>query len=155
MRITNSVTTKLDRYMSLVMFSTWLDCREILLETFFFLYFFKILDVFSRSNTISHISRMIGLIDVKQKGSASVGYWVNMTLTFDLTHDLDFLKSNFDIAISRELLVWCQAKRKWINKILGCLHDLAFWPHPWPWPGSFKIKIALSEEWEWVGVGGF
>ena len=30
--------------------------------------------------------------DVKQKGYASVGYWVNyVTLTFDLTHDLDFV----------------------------------------------------------------
>ena len=65
--------------MSLVMFSTWFDRREILLETFFFLYFFKILDVFSWSNTINHISRMVGLIDVKQKGSTSVGYWVNVT----------------------------------------------------------------------------
>ena len=29
-------------------------------------------------------------IDVKRKGSALVGYWVQyVTLTFDLTHDLD------------------------------------------------------------------
>ena len=34
---------------------------------------------------------MVGPIDVKRKGSASIGYWVNyVTLTFDLTHDLDF-----------------------------------------------------------------
>ena len=33
---------------------------------------------------------MVGPIDVKRKGSASVGYWVQyVTLTFDLTHDLD------------------------------------------------------------------
>ena len=33
---------------------------------------------------------MVGPIDVKQKGSASVGYWVQyVTLTFDVTHDLD------------------------------------------------------------------
>ena len=37
-----------------------------------------------------HISGMVGPIEVKRKGSASVGYWVQyMTLTFDLTHDLD------------------------------------------------------------------
>ena len=37
-----------------------------------------------------HISGMVGLIDVKQKGSASVGYWAQyVTLTFDLTHGLD------------------------------------------------------------------
>ena len=33
---------------------------------------------------------MVGPIDVKRKGSASVGYWVQyVTLTFDLTRDLD------------------------------------------------------------------
>ena len=33
---------------------------------------------------------MVDTIDVKQKGSALFGYWVQyMTLTFDLTHDLD------------------------------------------------------------------
>ena len=31
---------------------------------------------------------MIGPIDVKRKGGASIGYWVNyVVLTFDLTHD--------------------------------------------------------------------
>ena len=45
---------------------------------------------FSRSNTIGHISGMVGPIDVKRKGCASVRYWVNyVNLTFDLTHDLD------------------------------------------------------------------
>ena len=33
---------------------------------------------------------MVGPIDVKQKGIALVRYWVQyVTLTFDLTHDLD------------------------------------------------------------------
>ena len=33
---------------------------------------------------------MVGRIDVKRKGSVLVGYWVQyVTLTFDLTHDLD------------------------------------------------------------------
>ena len=37
-----------------------------------------------------HISGMVGPIDVKQKGSALVGYWVQyVILTFDLNHDLD------------------------------------------------------------------
>ena len=32
---------------------------------------------------------MVGPIDVRRKGSASVGYWVQyVTLNFDLTHDL-------------------------------------------------------------------
>ena len=38
---------------------------------------------------------MVGPIDVKQKGCASVGFWVNyVTLIFDLTHDLDFESIN-------------------------------------------------------------
>ena len=46
--------------------------------------FFKVKHYFG------HISGMVGPIDVKRKGSASVGYWVQyVTLTFGLTHDLD------------------------------------------------------------------
>ena len=46
--------------------------------------FFKVKHYFG------HISGMVGPIDVKQKGSASVPYWEwYVILTFDLTHDLD------------------------------------------------------------------
>ena len=46
--------------------------------------FFKVKHYFG------HISGMVGPIDMKWKGSALVGYWVQyVTLTFDLTHDLD------------------------------------------------------------------
>ena len=46
--------------------------------------FFKVKHYFG------HISGMVGPIDVKRKGSALVGYWVQyMTLTFDRPHDLD------------------------------------------------------------------
>ena len=62
---------------------------------------------------------MVGPIDVKQKGGASVGYWVNyVTLTFDLTHEIDlwFSRSNFKIAVSEVLLSdWCETKRKQIS----------------------------------------
>ena len=45
---------------------------------------------FFRANCIEHISGMVGPINVERKGGASVGYLVNyVTLTFDLTHDLD------------------------------------------------------------------
>ena len=45
---------------------------------------------FKVKHSIGYISGMVGPIDVKRKGGASVGYWVNyVTLTFDLTHDLD------------------------------------------------------------------
>ena len=105
-------------FITLVMLITWLDFAGIPLETlFFFFFFFLISDAFfSRSNTIEHISGMVGTIDVKRKGGASVGYWVNsVTLTFDLTHELDlwFWRSNFKIAVSQELLSdWCETKRK-------------------------------------------
>ena len=46
--------------------------------------FFKVKHYFG------HISGMVGPIDLKQKGSALVGYWIwYVSLTFDLTHDLD------------------------------------------------------------------
>ena len=48
---------------------------------------------------------MVGPIDVKRKGGASVGYLVNyVTLTFDLTHDLDLVisRSKFEIAFFEE-----------------------------------------------------
>ena len=70
----------------------WFDFREIQLKIVilanflkkFRMYFFKVKHYFD------HISGMVSPIDVKQKGSALVGYWVQyMTLTFDLTHDLD------------------------------------------------------------------
>ena len=41
---------------------------------------------------------MVCLIDVKRKRGALVGYWVSyVTLTFDLTHDIDhwFFKVDF------------------------------------------------------------
>ena len=48
---------------------------------------------------------MVGPIDVKRKEGALVRYWVNyVTLTFDLTHDLDLVvwRSKFEIALFEE-----------------------------------------------------
>ena len=48
---------------------------------------------------------MVGPIDVKRKGGASVGYWANyVTLTYDLTHDIDLVvsRSKFEIALFEE-----------------------------------------------------
>ena len=61
---------------------------------------------------------MVGPIDMKQKGSALVGYWVQyVTLTFDLTHDLDFgcFKVKFEIALSPELLTWLMLNEKEVS----------------------------------------
>ena len=92
MRTTQRITTKRGSIIALVMIITWLDFGKVLLETVilanfhkkFWMCFFKVKHCFG------HISGMVGPIDVKRKGSALVGYWVQyVTLTFDLTHDLD------------------------------------------------------------------
>ena len=78
MRTTSPITTKRDNFIALVMNITWSDFGEVLLETVilanflikFQMCFFKVKPYFG------HISGMVGPIDVKQKGSASVGYWV-------------------------------------------------------------------------------
>ena len=53
----------------------------------------------------SYISGIVGLIDVKWKGSESIGYWADyMTLPFDHIHDLDFgvSRSESEIDLSHE-----------------------------------------------------
>ena len=65
---------------------------------------------------------MVGPIDVKRKGGALVGYWVNyVTLTFHLTYDLDLVvsRSKFEIALFE---VWGLIGMEW----KGCesiIHD--------------------------------
>ena len=52
---------------------------------------------------------MVGPIDVKRKGGASVGYWVSyVTLTFDLTRDLGLVisMSTFEKALFEEWEGW-------------------------------------------------
>ena len=64
--------------------------------------FFKVEHYFGQ------ISGIVGPIDVKRKGSASVRYWVQyvtLTLTSIMTLTLDVSRSNFEIALSQELLV--------------------------------------------------
>ena len=91
MRTTLPVTTKLGSYIRLVMLI--LDFGEILCATFFQNFgcvFFKV------KHTIDHISGMAGPIDVKQKGGASVGFWVNyLTFTLDRDLNLKFFKAKF------------------------------------------------------------
>ena len=65
----------------------------------------KISDVFFQGQTLYWTYLRIGPIDVKQTEGASVGYWVNhVTLTFDLTHDLDLVvsRSKVEIALFEE-----------------------------------------------------
>ena len=89
---TPRIITKCGSFVALVMVITWLYVLDILVTTVilanyptkFGCVFFKVKHYFG------HISGMVGAIDVKQKWSALVGYWVqNVTSTFDLTHGLD------------------------------------------------------------------
>ena len=136
----------------------WLDFREIPLETFIlpnFLEKFRMC-CFKVKHYFGHISGLVGPIDVKQKGSALVGYWVQyVTLTLELIHYLDlgcfkvkYRNSSISGIVGLIDLKW---KRKWVNMILDRLYDLALWPHPWPWLWSWNLKseseITLSQEW--------
>ena len=63
---------------------------------------------------------MVGLIHSEQKGKVLVGYRINyVTLTIDLTHDLDlgFSKLSFEVAVSQELLVWLKWNEKEANQL--------------------------------------
>ena len=107
---------------------------------------------------------MVGPIDVKRKGSASVGYWVQyVTLTFDLTHDLDLgcFKVQFrnssssgivgliDVKWKRGELIWY-----WADCMIlpfDHTHDLDLGVE------ISRSEIVLSQDWDlgWVGLWGF
>ena len=116
----------------------------------------KISDViFSRSNTILAISGMVDPIDVKQKGSELVGYWVwCVILIFDLTGDLDFgcFKVKFRNSCIFGIVGLIDVKWK-RSKSIGYWADCMTLPfdHIWSWSWSLKFKeseIALSQEWD-------
>ena len=100
--------------------------EEFLKKLYFCQIFFEnFVCVFSKvKHSIGHISGMVGPIDVKRKGCASVGYWANyVTLTFDLTHDLYLVvsRSKFEIALFEEWGAdWHATKGMWVD-------------HSWPW----------------------
>ena len=63
---------------------------------------------------------MIGSIDVKQKEGALIGYWLNyVTLTFDLTHDLDlwFFKVKFQNTCIWGIVIWLMWNEKKANQL--------------------------------------
>ena len=73
-------------------------------------------------------------------------------LTSLMTLTLDVSRSNFEIALSRKLLVWLMwNEKKWLNMILGQLYDLAF-DHTDDLDLGVEIsrsksETALSQEW--------
>ena len=97
---------------------------------------------------------MVGPIDVKRKGSALVGYWVQyVTLTFDLTHDLDlgcfkvkFRNSSIwgifgviDVKWKESDLIWYWADCRTLP--FDHTHDLDLGV------SRSESEIALSQEW--------
>ena len=110
--------------------------------------FFKVKHYFG------HISGMVGPIDMKWKGSALVGYWVQyVTLTFDLPHDLDLgsFKVKFqNCSICRIVglidVKWKGSELIWYWAICMTLpidhtHDLDLGV------SRSESEIALSQEW--------
>ena len=129
----------------------------ILLETFFlpnFLWKFCMC-FFKFKHSIGHISGMVGPNNVKWKGGASAGYWVNhVTGTFDLTHELDlsFFKVKFQNSCISGIVIWLMWNKKKIKSIrywADCMilpfdhtHDLDLVV------SRSKFEIAMFEEWE-------
>ena len=88
MRTTHRITTEPGSFVVLVLIRFW----RHFVENCYFGKFVKTFPMcfFKVKYYFGHISGMVGPIDVKRKGSALIGYCVQyVTLTFDLTHDLD------------------------------------------------------------------
>ena len=135
-KTTHLITPKLGSNIPRVMLITWSDFEGFRLETLFCQIFVGNFGcVFSRSNIkIGQISGMVGPIDVKRKGGASVEYWVNyVNLTFDLTHDLDLVvsRSKFEIALFEKWGIdWHGTKGMWVD-------------HSWPWPWAMGCESII------------
>ena len=97
---------------------------------------------------------MVGRIDVKRKGSALVGYWVQyVTLTFDLTHDLDlgcfkvkFRNSSISRIVGLIDVKWKGSELMWywancMTLPFDYTHDLDLGV------SRSESEIALSQEW--------
>ena len=128
------ITTKRGSYIPLVMLITWLDFGGIFAK-----FSLKISDVFFKvKRFIGHVSGTVGLNDVKQKGGTWVGNWVNYvtsTLTSPMTLTFDFSRSNFNIAVYKELLSdWCETIRK---------NQLDTWLTVWACPLTTPMTLTL------------
>ena len=113
------------------------------------MWFFKVKHYFG------HISGMFGPIDVKRKGSALVGCWVQyVTLTFDLTHDLDLgcFKVKFRNSLISGIVGLIDVKWKW-NELIWYWADCMTFDHthdldPCVEISRSKSEKALSQEWD-------
>ena len=139
---------KLDSDIPLVIFITWLDFGEIMQELFVANFLLKIrMILFKVKHSNGHSSSMVGAIDMKRKGGASVGYWVNyVTLSFDFTHNLDFrlFKVNFQKSWIAEIVILLMWKKNQANQILGWLYVFALSQNTWSWPWNCKVNVWKS-----------
>ena len=87
----------------------------------------------------SCISGIVGLIDVKWKGSKLIGYWADyMTLPSHHTHDLDLGVSGSESYLRNVKADWHGTKMMWV------IHS---WPWYWPvwlWWGERKYRIVTG-----------
>ena len=131
--------------------------------------FFKVKHYFG------HISGMVGPIDVKRKGSALVGYWVQyVILTLDLPHDLDLgcFKVKFRNSSTCRIVGLIDVKWKgsdlmwyWANCMtlpFDHTHDLDLgvsrseseialcqeWAAYWQW--TKRMRVIHSWPWYWL-----
>ena len=100
----------------------------------------------------SSTCRIVGLIDVKWKGSDLMWYWANcMTLPFDHTHDLDLgvSRSESEIALCQEwgsLLTMNEkdASHPFMTMILTCVTILGWADVPDSDRGDFRHRRAVD-----------
>ena len=113
--------------------------------------FFKVKHYFG------HISGMAGPIDVKRKGSASVWHWSQyVTVTFDLTHDLDlgcfkvkFRNSSISGIVALIDVKWKRGEKIWywadcMTLPFDHTHDLDLGVEI----SRSESEIALSRDWD-------
>ena len=95
---------------------------------------------------------MVDPIDVKWKGSALVGHWVQfMNLTFDLTHDLDLgvSRSESEIALSEEwggrlVMNEKDMSHPFMTMILTCVTMVRWADVPDSDRGDFRRRRAID-----------
>ena len=125
MRITHRITTKRGSFAALVMFITWLDFGEILLNLLFWQIFFKNFGcVFSRSKLFLPYLRngWSNWCETKRK---CIGWMLGTIYDLDLWPHSWSWSWMFQGQISKLLYLrncwcdWCEMKRNWVNMILG------------------------------------
>ena len=103
--------------------------------------------IFKVKYRIGYISARNGAIAKKRKAYISVDLKTsNVTIRFDLGHDLDlgFSRSNMELAISLWKMVRLPRNEKQTHDwTLGLKCDHQIWPWPWPWPWIFKVKYEI------------